>query len=333
MSADMSKRYAAEGTRISLWVLMCSLLLAFGFLTSCSTTAHTGQDAGVDTGDVATDGDGDFGAEADDQQPDDGADLDDECLEFRILEHHRMCGWDKYPVAPESPPVKARVSFLEGVHCLSTTRDAFDADLVDRVELGPDGRTLVSLSSGRFTRDEAQAQVRYEFIQVFDDQGELYELSLEIKFELDGGVPVSRVRTLEEVLGSLSSDTMSMALHAYRCPEHYPAGRPFELCMANGDRIQYSEWCTYGQYWSVRESGDLTSLAWTRDTEQRVADDFFGLFLLPSHHCWGDNGGLVFFEEPLGSIAGLSWGISANGLNYLDQDGMVVEESSFGLCH
>lgn len=175
-------------------------ILAFLAVSACSggSASLTDGDPGTDR---AADGGGDGLVDAHDagDEPDDGGvdGLSEGELELVVPPGSRRCRYAPDHDAPEVLASKARVWFSAGSVRFHQDQVEFSPgwEMVEKVELAPDGREALSLGPGVFWRTVIDDPVyareiyRFDYEQRFEDGGEMFQVVVRADFydELPGG--------------------------------------------------------------------------------------------------------------------------------------------------
>jgi hypothetical protein len=293
------------------WILF---LIAAGFLLGCSADRGT-PDAGTDSSDASLagdgnevgsaegheDGDGVDGGVPDGDHAGEGGDLLEGELELVIPEGSRRCRFARDHDAPEVLANKGRVWFSAGSVRFRRDQEEFSSglELVEKVELAPDGREPRSLGPGVFQRtviaDEPNAReiYRYDYEQRFEDGDELLQVIIRVDFYAVDGEIEERVKVFEDVFVLLAHPPSSAYL-IEGCPPDVAEGET--RCAANGDRIVLGTSCSV-----AAPSCDLVWARFVRGGQERTVDDFFRL-ATGFHHHFFSRSYRVVFSEPIDSI-------------------------------
>jgi hypothetical protein len=244
---------------------------------------------------------------------------------------------------------KGRIYFRSGLVQLSRDQERFTADLIEKLELAPDGQQAVPAGNGTFARtiegSSENAEHRYEFTQTFSHGQLTYDLSLTVSFAVENGVARSPIASLNDKATSydFSKDGFAVYVGGKLSSEDHWTGymtcdydgflkRKVTVVAANGDRLEFSTrtlhppcaagmGCAGGIDW-----GALVRTRFERGQTVREVDDFFHLIYTAVHHDGGQKY-IAIFGQPLGEVHGvavLSEDPTRGGVDYLDAQLNVI---------
>jgi hypothetical protein len=195
-----------------------------------------------------------------------------------------------------------------------------EADLVDRVEFGPDAAQLTPAGPGLITRTfnpipnpPDSGYQSYEYVQTFQGGPEELTLRMRTDFWVEGGVPQRRGTRI----GARFSQFVYMNSQLGVDPHDYQKTQTYDSCdyshytlfiltaeADNGDRVvfhkrMYSPDIRGGSMPANLESAEATVVGTTRSTT-----DYFDLVYSAVHHNW-DEGYTVLLRPPVGDVFGL----------------------------
>jgi len=306
-----------------------SLVVSVFWLLSglaCSSGSNDG-DGGIDDGAIDADG-GDPGLDADGGDPGhepDGGDPGQfaDGLTLRIPQNLTLCNMNGAWTLLDWPYLKVRATLKAGQMNLPLpeAQDEFYMDMVERVEISPDGETIQPLDQGRFRFSrvdygpEYPEYCVYNYTQNYQIDTEVYQLYTGFFFECEVG-------PIWELPGNMWPGF---------CPCHsletYTPGK-VTTTMANGDRIvfdyYYYEGCALwiGDGLCPMYMGDPSKGRFERGQDERVVNDFFSLALECAHH-GPPRYFLMVFDQPLDGIHGIILdhdGPTPAEVHYLDAD-------------
>jgi hypothetical protein len=341
------------------WLL--ALIFSATLLAACSSgengtadgDAHDAWDAGSDPGaDVA-----DLGADVADQvdggdedPADSGTDQDNADSDlgenFAILApaNAQMCTLRNSQDLREVLGQKGILIFKEGLWILPRDSEYFELDLIERVELSPDGDPLVSSGPGQFTRTiqgtPDDGIYTYRLNQSFERAGEQFWLELTANFNVSGGVAQAPLITVDDqeilgtrcgpaVMASIASNTWqnSFVTCQFDNRDLFTPTRA-EVSVENGDLIHFHMALSYVCCCFLPgDFAELTATSFFRGQEERHVTSFFRQAFTSQHHIFGQSL-LAVFDQPVGSVHALML-IEADyaepTLHYLDADLEIIE--------
>lgn len=260
-----------------------------------------------------------------------------------------VCGTTLYAGIFDIYRTRTRISLNEGTYRLHKDQASFSLELIQKLEFGPDKEELVPYGPGAFTRQiegtNRDGFYRYEYRQLFNLNGEPYELVYQIRFLVENGIAVNPLMVFDEeyvsrvegysffdMVGNFSPGGSQRYTTCkgdlYRRIHH-------EVSLANGDlfRIEQRmhriedgnacmERCPATIVWAVFQSG----------SEAREVSDAFRLAYLDGQHNWWQEF-LVVFDQPVSSVYGVYMkeeeiGKRALSVQYLDVNLQTTEEIS-----
>ena len=214
----------------------------------------------------------------------------------------------------------ARVHFKQGETLLPEDLDDMEADLVDRVEFGPDATALTPVGPGLITRTfnpipnpPDSGYQSYDYVQRFQGGPEELTLSMRTDFWVEGGVPQRRGTRI----GARFSQFVYMNSRLGVDPNDSEKTQTYDSCdyshytlyiltaeAENGDRVvfdkrMYSPDIRGGSMPANLEAAEATVAGTTRSTT-----DYFNLVYSAVHHNW-DEGYTVILRPPVGDVFGL----------------------------
>jgi hypothetical protein len=214
----------------------------------------------------------------------------------------------------------ARVHFKTGETLLPEDLTEMPADLVDRVELGPQAQELSPLGPGLIARSFSTVSSppdsgyqTYEYTQSFQAGTEDLNLRMYTDFWVEGGVPQRRATRI----GARFSQYMYLTSQLGVDPPGNDRRQVYDSCdyghyalyiitaeAQNGDRVtfhkrMYSPDIVGGSMPANLESAQATVSGVTRTT-----DDYFSLVYSADHHNWNE-GYTVLLNPPVGDVFGL----------------------------
>jgi hypothetical protein len=290
------------------WVI----LLVFMLVSACGSTS-----SGVDAGDA-----GDAVDAGDDAGGDDG--LGGWTLDFPAgLE---LCGWNA--LVGKAPPYapfdhKVRLSVREVSVRWPEKQETLQVDLLDRVEVGPDGAVAAAAGPGeleaRLYSDEQRTWIGFGYSQEYDL----------------GGRPVAAsfgfVLRDTEVTGTVNVADLMDAEHNTCTLRPGQTEGKVTATAANGDVVVFdyryvlSFFCPPGMACLTPYGlGDPDRGEFTRGADQRVVTSYFRLGLDCMHH-GGPERFIMIFDNPLDGIHGVTLAPEMMGgmqyeLTYLDEN-------------
>jgi len=214
----------------------------------------------------------------------------------------------------------ARVHFNVGETFLPEDLTDMQADLVDRVEFGPDAAGLTPVGPGLITRTfssvpnppESGYQT-YEYVQSF--QGGSFELTLSMHTDywVEGGVPQRRATRigarfseymyLTSLVGIDPNDNLKRQVYDSCDYSHYT--RYIITAEAeNGDRVAFHKRMYSPDISGGSMPANLESAQATVDGTTRSTEDYFSLVYSADHHNWNE-GYTVLLRPPVGDVFGL----------------------------
>jgi hypothetical protein len=239
---------------------------------------------------------------------------------------------------------KGRVTFREGVFRLPREEESVTLDWIDKVELGPDRAEPTSQGAGTFTRTiegtSDDGIYRYEYVQVYDFDGQSYTLTFKTAFVVSGGAVEKQVKTFDDAFVSTAEDfaTMDFALtgeyqdgrvHVFTtCVHSLYRDVPYDVTVENGDTLHMDQKFRTGDMYKICPA-EIVGAEFVRGQERREVDDFFRLAYVAGQHNWFQKF-IIMFDQPVGTAHGLlvdetSMTSGAEQMQYLDADLNVID--------
>jgi hypothetical protein len=214
----------------------------------------------------------------------------------------------------------ARVSFKVGETLLPEDLTDMEADLVDRVEFGPDATELTPSGPGLITRTFNPAPnppdsgyQTYEYVQRFEGGPEELTLSMNTDFWVEGGVPQRRATRigarfsqymyLTSLLGIDPNDNLKRQVYDSCDYGHYTL-YIITAQTQNGDQVTFHKRMYSPDIRGGSMPANLESAQATVDGTTRSTDDYFSLVYSADHHNWNE-GYTVLLRPPVGDVHGL----------------------------
>ena len=242
-----------------------------------------------------------------------------------------------------------RATCKTGEVVLPREMETFEADWIETVEVSPDGLMLSPKGPGTFTRliqgTPDDGKYYFEFQQIWEANGQDYELSAGATFVVEGGVMQDPVMTLDEEtlclgykigLGMVFPDAeRGGGSCACGFAPLRQAGVNIET--ANGETVYLrlktvmsrcppDMICAGGS-----GEGEVIFARFERGQETREQSDFFKTAFTAVHHLGGQSY-IVMFDQPVDTVHGIAvirdpMGGEGNDLSYLDADLNVIGTS------
>lgn len=185
-------------------------------------------------------------------------------------------------------PQSAIVTLRPGLIRLPRDQEVFAADLVESVQLGPDGRKASAATAGIFTRGTdwgGYAQLyEYTFRQSFLDGLDSVVFELIMAYGLQDGVPTMQVRNV------MHSDRATLSRAGFPwlllpCNDPHSHEVTAQVCLQNGDRVGWT--ARIWGYGNTPAYCVLLQATLARGAEQRIINDFHSMNCSCGHHCFG----------------------------------------------
>jgi hypothetical protein len=322
----MRKACKINSSKVGLAVFICALMV---FGVGCSSS-NNNQDAGQSDADGTngSDGDGTNGSDADGLNgSDDGGqngDFDDYVV--NIPAGLSFCQWNA--LATKSAPYgdfegKIRITLKEASINWPKEQESLDIDLIERVEISPDGLQAESRGPGqlqaRLAGNEMLMWLSFSYSQDYGLGSQDFSASFgfHIVMPFDGRqINLTDYLTSDHNLCQARDDQVQGKVTAET---------------ANGDIMEFEYYyvlsftCPPGMACLTPYGlGDVSKAVFTSGAEVRSVDNYFRYGLRCGHHD-GPYSFMAFFELALGNIHGVelvrkTMGGGIYELIYLDQD-------------
>ena len=239
---------------------------------------------------------------------------------------------------------KGRVTFAAGLFRLPREQASVELDWIEKVELGPEQTEPTPQGAGTFTRTiEGTADdgiYRYEYVQVYDLDGESYTLIFKTAFTVAGGVAAEPVKTFDEAFIStadmyttmdfmLTGEYQDGRVHGFTtCLHTLYRDVPYDVTVENGDQLHMDQKFRVGDICKICPA-EIVGAEFVRGQERREVDDFFRLAYTASQHNWFQKF-IIMFDQPVGAVHGLQvdeddMTSGASQMQYLDADLNVID--------
>ena len=214
----------------------------------------------------------------------------------------------------------ARVHFKVGETLLPEDLTDMEADLVEKVEFGPEALELTPVGPGLITRTfnpvpnpPDSGYQTYEYIQRFQGAPQELTLHMNTDFWVEGGVPQRRGTRI----GARFSQYMYMGSQLGIDPDGNEKRQVYDSCdyghytlyiitaeAESGDRVVFHKRMYSPDFRGGSMPANLESAQATVNGSTRSADDYFSLVYSADHHNW-DEGYTVLLRPPIGDVHGL----------------------------
>lgn len=214
----------------------------------------------------------------------------------------------------------SRIHFKQGETLLPEDLTDMQADLVDRVEFGPDAAQLTPAGPGLITRTfnpitnpPDSGYQSYEYIQTFQGGPEELTLRMRTDFWVEGGVPQRRGTRI----GARFSQFVYMTGLLGVDPYDYQNTQVYDSCdyshytlyiltaeAQGGDRLVFDKRMYSPDFRGGSMPANLESAQATVNGTTRSTDDYFDLVYSADHHNWSE-GYVVLLRPPIGDVFGL----------------------------
>jgi hypothetical protein len=294
----------------------------------------SGADQGREDGGPELDG-----ADGADSGPDGSDEAQTEEFALQVPPSTVVCSVGSGMDVLEYHAAKRRVTFKEGRVLLPRDQESFEADLVERLELAPDGAEAQPDGPGVFTRtiqgSASEGSYLYEYRRPYLLDSQPYELVLPFRFEVHGGVAESSVKVIDaETLQKdhqvpwMARTTIGMVCGL----ELFDIRSRLELELDNGDKLELfllmwlgcfegADGCAGGPGY-----GEVVRAKFVQGQEEREVTDFFDTSFSSIHHLGGLSF-LVVLDQPVGSVHALEVTSYVESVNYLDADFQVLSSA------
>jgi len=277
--------------------LCCTLVWAAG----CGGGGGGAEDGGQD------------GA-ADDGGPDGADELLEGTYELRVPAATRLCALTALvpPGYAESLQEKVRVSLRAGEVRLPFAQASAEVELVDSVEIGPDGLAGTPTGPGVLAHTAGAGQDELHaltFRQPFRAGGATLEVVGTFAVQVQAGAALPL--TLDDALLTGGAQGFRVAratgdvslvpcgLGPFTCAVH-------DLTLEGGDRLQIEACAFCPPDWLCKASlGGLRRAEFDRTRVHRDAEDYFLLAHVWAHHDWGQTA-LVVLEPAVGTLRAIA---------------------------
>ena len=214
---------------------------------------------------------------------------------------------------------KARVALRSGLIRLPRDADFIEAELIERLELGPGYDDPAPDGPGGFSRSVVgtpdDGVTVFVFEQAYRSGDRELAVSMRLPFEVHGGVAEQPLRTLDEqgMLALLAgvdgwlqvSFTSGEELHTFcACAPRSARTNSYRIGLEDGSVLQLDEWMTELPGWFMFCPTDLVAATWEQGTTSRTVDDFWLLSYMPGNHNILESFA-VRFDPPVGELHGL----------------------------
>jgi len=283
-------------------ICMVALAAAVTALVSGCDHGNNVDDAGIHDGDGGIRSDGSDGSSGD--AGDRGA--DEAGWNFIITPGLGFCQWNV--LETRRPPYgdfqgKIRIWLKESSVRWPDEQESLEVDLVDRVEVSPDGETAESRGPGLLRAHHSQGGseewIVFSYSQEYGLGSEIFQASFGFHIEL----PVQATQIDLKALLIEEDYTCEVQAGHVRGKVSAEAG--------NGDRVEFeyfyllSFYCPPGMACMTPNGlGDVIRGVFTGGSGERVVDSYFRTGLACGHHA-GPNRFLMFFDEQLGGVHGI----------------------------
>jgi hypothetical protein len=241
--------------------------------------------------------------------------------------------------------MKGRVTLIAGTFELPLDEESFGAELIERVEFGPERAELEPLAAGRFDRTlqgtPDDGTYRFEYVKSYRAGDRTLEIVYHADFVVQGGTPERTEIVLDDQavgnewfdftarLVDAADEAVDMRAYTGCGFPTYTLRPQTTLTMANGDRLTLDQRTIGDSICKLCNTG-LVQATYTGDQVQREVTDFFQLAYSAQHHNWYQEF-LVIFDQPVGDLHGILAAEThlelprIRSVDYLDADLEVID--------